>query len=78
VRVTCSHGLEVGELAKGHYRRGRLLGDPPALYTRVGPGFVELEVLGAIDRSRPLVEFYKRRDQVELWLPVSDRTRGSG
>ena len=64
-------GLEVGELAAGSYRCGRLLGDPPELYTRIGPGFEELEALGAVDRGRPLVEFYKRRDRVELWLPVS-------
>ena len=65
-------GLEVGELAAGHYRRGRLEGDPPELYARIGPGFDELEALGAVDRSRPLVEFYKRYDEVELWLPVPD------
>lgn len=63
-------GLEVGELAGGDYRRGRLVGDPPDLYARIGPGFEELEALGAVDRSRPLIEFYKRHDQVELWLPV--------
>ncbi len=61
----------MGELAAGHYRRGLLLGDPPELYARIGPGFDELEALGAVDRSRPLVEFYQRHDQVELWMPLT-------
>ncbi len=63
-------GLQVGELAAGDYRRGRLLGDPPDLYSRIGPGFDELEALGEADRSRTLIEFYQRHDVVELWLPV--------
>ena len=38
---------------------------------RIGPGFDELESLGRLDRTRPLVEFYKRHDEIELWLPVT-------
>ena len=64
-------GLEVGDLAGGDSTRPTV-GDPPDLYTRIGPGFEELEALGAVDRSRPLIEFYRRHDQVELWLPVAD------
>jgi len=63
-------GLQVGELPGGRFRRGRLVGEPPELYSRIAPGFDALESLGAVDRTRPLVEFYQRRDQVELWLPM--------
>jgi hypothetical protein len=63
-------GLEVGELAGGRFRRGRLVGEPPAVYGQIGPGVAELEAIGGVDRSRPVVEFYKRRDQIELWVPL--------
>jgi hypothetical protein len=63
-------GLEVGELAGGRFRRGRLLGVPPDVYASIGPGFEELEGAGSVDRSRPLVEFYRRHDEIELWVPL--------
>jgi hypothetical protein len=66
-----SLGLEVGELRGGRFRRGRLVGEPPAVYSQIGPAFAELESAGGVDRSRPLVEFYKRRDVIELWLPTA-------
>lgn len=67
-------GLEVGTLPGGRFRRGRLSGEPPEVYGHIGPGFEELAALGDVDPSRPLVEFYRRRDQVELWLPVTAGT----
>ena len=63
-------GLEVGVLPGGDYLRGRLVGEPPAVYEQIAPGMAELERLADRDPSRPLVEFYRRRDQVELWVPV--------
>ncbi len=63
-------GLHRGALPGGSYRRGRLRGEPPDLYRSIGPGFDELEAAGDADRTRPLVEFYKRHDQIELWVPV--------
>lgn len=63
-------GLEVGTLAGGWYLRGRLVGEPPQLYERIGDGMTELEATMPGDDARPLVEFYRRRDQVELWLPI--------
>ena len=63
-------GLELGVLPGGDYLRGRLVGEPPAVYEQIGPGMAELERLADRDPSRPLVEFYRRRDQVELWVPV--------
>jgi hypothetical protein len=50
-------GLEVGVLPGGDYLRGRLVGEPPAVYERIGPGMAELERLADRDPSRPLVEF---------------------
>ena len=70
-----SLGLEVGELPGGRFRRGRLRGDPPDLYTVIGPGFDELESMSSVDRTRPLIEFYKRHDEIELWVPLSDSVR---
>jgi hypothetical protein len=65
-----AYRLEVGTLPGGRFRRGRLIGEPPGLYESIGPGFEELEALGGVDRGRPLVEFYRRRDEVELWAPI--------
>jgi hypothetical protein len=68
-------GLEVGELPGGRFRRGRLVGEPPEVYERIGPGVQELEALGSVDRSRPVVEFYRRRDEIELWVPITAGSR---
>lgn len=65
-------GLDVGELPGGRFRRGRLRGEPPGLYELIGPGVEELEACGPVDRARPVVEFYKRHDEIELWVPVPD------
>lgn len=67
--------LEVGVLPGGTYLRARLVGEPPALYERIGPAMRALAELARADRGRPEVEYYRRRDQVELWLPV--KTAGS-
>ena len=64
-------GLQVDELAGGTFRRGRLRGEPPGIYASIGPGVEELEAAGLVDRARPVVEFYKRRDEVELWVPIT-------
>ena len=63
-------GLEVGELPGGTFRRGRLRGPAPEIYASIGPGFEELESTHVVDGSRPLVEYYRRVDDIELWLPV--------
>lgn len=65
-----SLGLEVGQLPGGRFLRGHLRGDPPRVYSLIGVGFEELEAARPGDRGRPLVEYYKRRDQIELWLPI--------
>ena len=71
VRPGDAFGLAVGVLPGGRYRRVRLRGEPPALYARVGPAMEELKAVGPWDSGRPLVEYYRRRDEIELWVPVS-------
>jgi hypothetical protein len=65
-------GLQRGLLPGGWYLRGRLSGTPPGLYDKIGPGVAELGLLAgtSIDAARPVVEYYRRNDQVELWIPI--------
>jgi hypothetical protein len=65
-----SFGLETATLAGGTYLRGRLVGEPSVIYAFIGPGMHELQAMGNLDTDRPLVEFYRRHDQVELWVPI--------
>jgi hypothetical protein len=65
-------GLETGTLPGGRYLRARICGEPPALYERIAPTFQELLKRGASDESRPSIEFYRRHDEIDLLLPVSD------
>lgn len=63
-------GLEVGSLPGGRYARVRLTGEPPAVYALIGPTFEKLSDRPDRDRSRPGIEFYRRRDEIDLLLPV--------
>lgn len=63
--------LETGVLPGGAYLRGRLIGEPPALYEAIGDAMAELETYRPRDPVRPLIEFYRRHDQIELWVPVA-------
>lgn len=63
-------GLQLGSLAGGWYLRGRIVGEPPQVYERIAEGMAELEAAMPRDDTRPLVEFYRRRDEIELWLPI--------
>jgi len=69
-------GLEVGEVAGGPYLRMVLKGEPPEVYGRIGPGFAELHSTVERDGGRHDVEFYRRRDEIELWMPVTPEGRG--
>lgn len=66
-------GLETGTLPGGRYLRERLRGEPPALYERIGPTFEELLKHVTADESRPSIEFYRRHDEIDLLLPVSEQ-----
>jgi hypothetical protein len=63
-------GLSLGTLAGGYYLRGRLTGAPDEIYRRISDGMSELKAVAAADDTRPLVEFYRRHDQIELWVPI--------
>ena len=65
-----SLGLQVGTLPGGWYLRGRLVGEPPEVYEHIADGMAELEAMMTADPARPLVEFYRRRDEIDLWLPI--------
>jgi hypothetical protein len=63
-------GLERGTLPGGRYARVVLVGEPPAVYERIGPAFRELAQRPDTDPSRPPIEFYRRHDTIELLEPV--------
>ncbi len=51
------------------WRAGRL-GEPPEIYRLIGPTFERLSARPDRDPSRPGIEFYRRRDVIDLLLPV--------
>jgi len=63
-------GLKVGTLPDGRYLRLRLEGEPPAVYERIAPSFEALVKQADPDPDRPSIEFYRRRDVIDLLLPV--------
>ena len=63
-------GLEIGTIPGGLYRRVRLQGEPPEIYERIAPTMAELEASTDRDDERPLVEFYRRRDEIDLLVPA--------
>jgi hypothetical protein len=71
-------GLGTAQLPGGWYLRTRITGDPPGLYERIGPAMRALAALAApADPDRPLIEYYRRHDEIELWVPVPPES-GSG
>jgi hypothetical protein len=71
-------GLRTGVLPGGWYLRAGIAGEPPALYDRIGPAMQALRVQAEQEPGRPLVEFYRRHDQIELWVPVAAPATGPG
>jgi hypothetical protein len=65
-------GLESGTLPGGRYLRTRLRGEPPDVYERIGPTFDALAKESAPDETRPSIEFYRRRNEIDLLLPVAE------
>jgi DNA gyrase inhibitor GyrI len=66
-------GLEAGSLPGGSYLRARLRGEPPALYDRIKPSFQAMTASATPDETRPSIEFYRRHDEIDLLLPVSNQ-----
>jgi DNA gyrase inhibitor GyrI len=69
-----SLGLETGRLPAGRYLRTRLRGEPPQVYERIGPTFEALVKMTPPDETRPSIEFYRRRNEIDLLLPVATTT----
>lgn len=65
-------GLETAILPGGKYLRARLRGEPPTVYEQIGPTFVALEKERAPDPTRPEIEFYRQRDEIDVLVPISD------
>jgi hypothetical protein len=63
-------GLSRETLPGGRFRRSVLRGEPPELYSRIAPAFEELVAGADSDPTRPSLEFYRRRDEVVLLLPI--------
>jgi len=63
-------GLERGALAGGRYARVRLTGEPPAVYALIAPATERLAQRPDSDPDRPSIEFYRRRDVIDLLQPV--------
>jgi hypothetical protein len=64
-------GFEVGTLPGGRYARVRLEGQPPEVYRLIGPVFERLAERPDCDPSRPVIEFYRRHDVIDLLQPVT-------
>ena len=63
-------GLETWTLHGGRYARVRLEGEPPAVYGLIAPTFETLAKRSDSDPERPGIEFYRRRDVIDLLLPI--------
>jgi hypothetical protein len=59
-----------GSIPGGRYLRVFLTGEPPELYSLIGPTFQRMEAGADVDETRPFVEYYKRRDRIELLVPI--------
>lgn len=63
-------GLASGRIPGGRYLRLRLRGEPPALYQRIAPAAGRLEAASPRDGTRPIIEHYRRRDEIDVLTPV--------
>jgi len=43
------------------------------VYDRIAPAFEELVKLAKPDPTRPSIEFYRRRDEIDLLHPVASK-----
>ncbi len=61
-------GLQRGVIPGGAYRRARLKGADA--FEKIGPTFDELARDVAVDETRPWFEFYRRSDEVDIFVPI--------
>jgi hypothetical protein len=63
-------GAERGTLPGGRYACVRLQGEPPGVYEQIGPTAERLEQRADHDETRPTLEYYRRRDLIDVLVPV--------
>jgi hypothetical protein len=63
-------GLQPATLPGGKYVRVRLKGEPPAVYDLIPTMMEGLADRPDRDLARPQLEFYRRRDEIDLLVPV--------
>ena len=63
-------GAERGTLPGGRYACVRLHGEPPGVYEQIGPTAERLAQRSDHDQTRPTLEYYRRRDLIDVLVPV--------
>jgi hypothetical protein len=63
-------GLATQVVPGGDYLRVRLRGQPPEVYEHIGPTVELLEAARERDPHRPIIEVYRRVDEIDVLLPV--------
>lgn len=63
-------GAEHGTLPGGRYACVRLEGEPPGVYLKIGPTAERLAQRPDADASRPTLEYYRRRDVIDVLVPI--------
>ncbi|MEV1315592.1 GyrI-like domain-containing protein [Micromonospora arborensis] len=66
-------GLQSGSIPGGHYLSTTVHGEPPEIYSHIPTRYAELEQAADHDTTRPSIEFYRRRDEIDLLVPVKAR-----
>ena len=67
-----SLGLRSATIAGGLYATERLRGDYDELIALIAPTFEAMVARHGGDTARPSIEFYRRHDEIVLYLPVSE------
>jgi hypothetical protein len=63
-------GAEHGTLPGGRYACVRLHGEPPGVYEEIGPTAERLAQRADADPTRPTLEYYRRRDLIDVLVPL--------
>jgi hypothetical protein len=63
-------GAERGTLPGGRYACIRLHGEPPGIYEEIGSTAERLARRADADHTRPTLEYYRRRDLIDVLVPL--------
>ena len=63
-------GAEHGTLPGGRYACVRLHGEPPGVYEEIGSAAERLAQRADADQTRPTLEYYRRRDLIDVLVPI--------